>query len=255
VRLGAILSRRWLLTTLLALAAAVVFVRLGIWQLDRLGQRRAFNQHVTSVRGLPPLMLPGTQDLQAQEFREALVRGTYDFDHQVAIRNQVHDGEYGYHLLTPLRLEHGTSHTIGAATAVLVDRGWIPAAGNEKPEDWRKYDARGQAEIRGVIRLGQDGPVAGGLAQPTAAPGSDGNEFWFYVDIQQLARQLPYTVLPVYVQLDGTPTSAQPPIAAAPVLDLSEGPHLGYAIQWFSFAGVVVLAYPFYVLKQERGDA
>ncbi len=35
-------SRRWWWTTLLVIAGAAVCVRLGIWQLDRLHQRRTF---------------------------------------------------------------------------------------------------------------------------------------------------------------------------------------------------------------------
>ena len=46
-----ILSRSWIATTLLALAGAAVCVRLGIWQLDRLAQRQAFNSHVLRDAG------------------------------------------------------------------------------------------------------------------------------------------------------------------------------------------------------------
>jgi hypothetical protein len=37
------LRPRWILTTLLVIAALAVLVRLGIWQLDRLQERRIFN--------------------------------------------------------------------------------------------------------------------------------------------------------------------------------------------------------------------
>ncbi len=37
-----VFQRKWLLATLLVLAGTALCVRLGIWQLDRLAQRRAF---------------------------------------------------------------------------------------------------------------------------------------------------------------------------------------------------------------------
>ena len=39
-------SRRWIFATILVLIAMGVMVRLGIWQLNRLEQRRAFNERV-----------------------------------------------------------------------------------------------------------------------------------------------------------------------------------------------------------------
>ncbi|HEY6075028.1 MAG TPA: SURF1 family cytochrome oxidase biogenesis protein, partial [Anaerolineales bacterium] len=48
-------SRKWILTTLLVFAGAALCARLGIWQLDRLAQRRVFNAHYISVRAKPPL--------------------------------------------------------------------------------------------------------------------------------------------------------------------------------------------------------
>jgi len=53
--------------------------------------------------------------------------------------------------------------------------------------------------------------------------------------------------------LQRIPTGAQaePPYASPPELDLSEGPHLGYAFQWFAFAGLILIGYPFYVQRQE----
>ncbi|MDO8753616.1 MAG: SURF1 family cytochrome oxidase biogenesis protein [Anaerolineales bacterium] len=43
-------SRAWLLATLLVFAGTALCIRLGIWQLDRLEQRRAFNAQVKSMR-------------------------------------------------------------------------------------------------------------------------------------------------------------------------------------------------------------
>jgi surfeit locus 1 family protein len=62
---------------------------------------------------------------------------------------------------------------------------------------------------------------------------------------------MPYPILPVYVQPDPDPNDATPPIPFQPEVELTEGSHFGYALQWFTFATILFLGYPFYVRKQE----
>lgn len=236
-------SRRWLLTTLLVLMGSLLCVRLGFWQLDRLAQRRAFNAHVSAMRALPPLRLPSSEDVMQMEWRAVQAEGGYDFEHQVAIRNQYREGQYGYRLLTPLRLADGK--------AVLVDRGWIPTEGNARPSDWRKYDQEGMVTVSGIVRLPQRQVTPLGASDPPLGPGQTRLDFWVYVDLDRIGAQIPYPLLPVYIQLDADAAQTTPPIPGQPALELSEGPHLGYAIQWFTFAALLVLGYPFYLRKQE----
>lgn len=241
-------SRRWLLTTLLVLLGTAVCVRLGIWQLDRLAARRAFNAHVLAMRAAAALDLNAVGDpaaLTEMEYRAAFVRGRYDFSRQVALRNQVYENQYGYHLLTPLVMLDGR--------AVLVDRGWIPPSGNAEPADWRQYDApTGEVVVHGILRLGRVRPEMGGVADPPLAPGQTRLDFWNAVNLERIAQQLPYPLLPVYLQLDVEAGRTVPPIPFQPTLEISEGPHLGYALQWFTFAALLFFGYPFYLRRQER---
>ena len=237
-------SSKWLLTTLLVLVGGGVCVRLGLWQLDRLEQRRAFNAHIQSMWAAPPLTLTGqpTDDLSAMEYRAISASGKYDFDNQAVLRNRYFQDTYGYHLLTPLVLEDGS--------AILVDRGWIPAEGNEAPADWRRYDQPGRVDIQGQIRLGQLKPDLGGVPDPTLAPGQTRLDFWNIVNLDRLNQQVPYPLLDVYLQPDPDPEDMEPPVPYQPEIEISEGPHLGYAGQWFTFATILVLGYPFYLRKQ-----
>ena len=237
-------SRRWILTTLLALVGGMLCVRLGIWQLDRLEQRRAFNGHVEAMRTAEPLHLTGepSDDLATMEFRAVSVSGRYDFENQVVLRNRYFQNRYGYDLLTPLLLDDGS--------AVLVDRGWIPADGNDSPASWRRYDQPGLVAFRGQIRLGQTKPALGGVPDPTLALGQSDLVFWNNVDLERISQQLPYPLLDVYIQPEVDPADLTPPILYQPELELSEGPHLGYAIQWFIFASILVVGYPIYLRKE-----
>jgi len=239
-----IISRQWLLATLLVLAGGALCIRLGIWQLDRLEQRRAFNAHVESVWMMEPLILNGhsVENLTLMEYRTVSISGSYDFENQVALRNRHFKNEYGYHLLTPLLLDDGI--------AVLVDRGWVPAEGNDSPVDWRKYDQSGQISLQGQIRLGQTKPDLGGVPDPALAQGQDKLNFWNLVNLERIRQQMPYPLLTIYIQPDVDLEDAKPPIPYQPEIELNEGSHQGYALQWFTYASILLLGYPFYVRHQ-----
>ena len=237
-------SRRFWLPTVLVLAAAAVCVRLSIWQLGRLQETRAFYNHMISVQNMPPLELPAAGDLTTMEYRAVTATGVYDFQDQIATRDQYDGVQPGYHLLTPLRLSDGQ--------AVLVDRGWIPSDGNSTPADWRQYDQDGQVTVRGIIRLGQTQPTPGSDVDPTLAPGQTRLDFWIYINLDRLARQIPYPILPVYIQLTPLGGRADPPIPILESLDLSDGTtNLNYAFQWCLFAVLFIVGYGYYLWRKE----
>ena len=159
-------SRQWWKTTLLVLAAVAVMIRLGIWQLDRLDQRRVFNSRVETQLAETPLELSGQNlesDLYNMEYRTAFAGGEFDHQRQVVLRNQDWQGRLGVHLLTPLVIE-------GVEAAVLVDRGWIPYE-DYTDGNLSQYDAAGQAQVEGIIRSSQPKPSIGGRADQVRGPG------------------------------------------------------------------------------------
>jgi surfeit locus 1 family protein len=242
-------QRQWVFATLLVLAGTALCIRLGIWQLDRLEQRRAFNHQVESMRNMPVLDLNEEQpeNLSEMEWRAVIVQGEYDFANQIVLRNQYYENEYGYHLMTPLRFGDPSS---GSRWAVLVDRGWIPADGNSAASDWRKYDEDGRVDLAGQIRLGQTKPALGGVEDALPVNG-DTLEIWNNANLEQIGNQLPYSILPVYIQPGANDGDAEPPIPYQPTIELTEGPHMGYALQWFTFATILFVGYPFFLRKQE----
>ncbi|HBY92393.1 MAG: SURF1 family protein [Ardenticatenaceae bacterium] len=242
-------GRQWWWTTLLVIVAVAVMARLGTWQLDRLAQRRAFNARVSAQLNQPPLMLTaGTLgvDLTEMEYRSVVVAGRYDRSQEVALRNQVWGNQLGVHLLTPLVIE-------GSDRAVLVDRGWIPF------EDWPPKQADqfaepGTVEVHGVIRRSRSRSDFGGLFDPAPPPG-ERRLTWTQPNVALIDAQVSYPLLPVYIQQAPDPAWTSLPYRSQPELDLSEGPHLGYAIQWFLFAAILGIGYPIYVRQQSQQRA
>jgi surfeit locus 1 family protein len=240
----AMFTRQWIFTTLLVLVGTSVCVRLGIWQLDRLSQRRAFNAHYLEATKISPLILDATPigDLTDMEYRLVTVNGKYDVANNIVLRNQYHNGQPGYFLLTPLMLSNDA--------AILIERGWIPSEGNSSPEDWHKYDLSAPVAINGIIRLGQIQPEVGGIPDPELSAGQKRLDFWNLINLDRISRQVTYKLLPVFIQPNPDPMPTSPPYPYQPVIEISEGPHLGYALQWFSFASILFIGYPFFLRKQ-----
>lgn len=241
-------SRRWWWLTLLAIAAVLVMIRLGFWQLDRLEQRRAFNERVRTNREQPPLVVTGetpTANLPEMEFRPATVTGEYDPAHLVLLRNQRWNDEVGMHLLTPLIIE-GSDH------AVLVDRGWIPYD-LTSPEQLAQLAEPGTVEVEGVIRRSQPS-LPFGLERTTSGEAGRVTST-SVVNLDRIAEELPYPLLPVYIQQTSAPGRSGLPYPSEPNVELTEGSHLGYAIQWFFFAALLAIGYPAFVRHSAVGEA
>jgi surfeit locus 1 family protein len=242
----ALISRRWMLATILVLVATAVMIRLGIWQLDRLVQRRAFNAHVSSQLVLSTLNLnidSLNENLVAMEYREVTVSGEYDFEQEIIIRNQVWNGQAGVHLLTPLNIR-------GLDQSVFVDRGWIPLD-KYKNDLWADYDESGLVHVSGQIRLSQEKPTFGGRPDIIPALG-ESMKVWNFVNLEAISLQIDYSVLPIYIQQSPKEAWTKLPYRSQPDLDLTEGPHLGYAGQWFLFAAILFIGYPIFVRQEGK---
>jgi len=243
-------SRRWWWTTLLVLAAIGVTIRLGFWQLDRNAQRQADITRVQAAINLPVLDLnlrPLPAELESMEYRQVVATGVYDFDHQVALRNQVRSRmlgtDPGVALLTPLLLPDGG--------AVMVQRGWIPLD-YKTPASWKQFDEPGMVRVNGIIRLSlEKGEVGKSLLDPTLSPGEARLEFWNFVNLERLQEQLPFSILPVYIQQAPGSDPESLPYRQLEQPDLDPGAHVGFALQWFFYAGLLIIGYPIWLMRQK----
>jgi surfeit locus 1 family protein len=199
------------------------------------------------------LLLSGEEqpaDLTGMEYRSVQTTGTFDFDHQIAIRNQIWaqswGNEPGYILMTPLVFPDGS--------AVLVDRGWIPLEDNSRAS-WRQFDQGGLVTVTGIIRLPAR-PEVGGEPDPTLAPGQTLMDFWNLVNISRLQGQMPYPILPVYIQQAPDPTNIGMPYRALPPPELTAADtNAGYATMWFAFTALLIFGYPLYIRKETSGTS
>jgi len=220
-------ERRDLAALVVALLVAAGCVRLGFWQLDRLGQRRARNAVVAAARARPPLELRGWLPVDSVRDRRLRARGVYDYAHEWLWRGRSYEGIPGVDVITPLRLADGS--------AVFVDRGWAPSP-DAYHLDQRLYRESDSANVSGF---------------ESSAPRGRGD-----VDPARLADSLPYRLAGFVLEQSASDTPPVPRSALRrwPPPELSNGPHLSYAIQWFSFAAIIAVG-SFVLLRQRaRGS-
>ena len=190
---------------MVAILVATVCVRLGRWQLNRLTQRRARNSVLAARLALPPLTVRRDIGADSARQRRVVAHGVYDFSAERAWPGRSFQGTPGVALITPLRLADGS--------VVLVDRGWVPS-----PDAFHVHHA--------LYREPDTATVTGVALIPPRGRGD--------VDVAGF--------LPFVIQLE---TPAPPPNRGLPRRwpppAFDDGPHLSYAIQWFSFALIALV--------------
>lgn len=237
-------TRTYILIAISVIAVAVC-VRLGIWQLNRRNERIAYNNSIsTRLTDAPTSLNSLPSDTSQLRFRRVNLHGVYDYSHEIVLTNRVRNGSPGVHLITPLLFN-------GSDSAVLVIRGWVytPDGVTANIMDWREADSLSSDGF--VIPLPT--PGAGNVQSPTNP------NAYRWIDLAVLAKTIPYPLHNYVVVLAGDTTHQEgiPPRVSPPILD--EGPHLVYAIQWFSFATIFLIGTVFFVRKNrpssKQGDS
>src|SRR5215204_4820996 len=131
------MSRRSIVFCALAGLAAILFVRLGLWQLARLHEKVRRNTAISSQQQAIPVQFASLpRDTAAAQYRRATAVGVFDYAKELVLSNRTHQGAPGVELVTPMQLP-------GSDTAVLVDRGWVysPDGASVDRSRWREADS------------------------------------------------------------------------------------------------------------------
>lgn len=211
-------------------AASLVCVRLGLWQWSRYEYKRSLNASQRAAFATAPVRLTNPRTLADSMIgRRVAVRGVFDERRQVLLAGMIHTGEPGVHVITPLVPAAGSP-------VVLVDRGWLPAADavHARPQD---YPVPGGREVVGIVdTLGRSGSAA-----PIVIP-ADSLRLYSAAELDSapLADALRFPLTRFYIR--------ELPSAGAPTLPRRESPephdeamHVGYAVQWFAFAVIMLV--------------
>lgn len=231
--------RRGVAAAILVLIVAAACIRLGFWQLGRLDQRRAYNREASAALALPPLTLDSiTLAATFAEpgnylYRRVVARGRFVPGEELLLRGRAHEGRPGVHLVTPLLLTDGGG-------AILVNRGWLPSPDAAKADPRPHRIPREQA-VEGWL---QEMPPPEADAEPLVLDVGDTSVSTYRrLDRRGLSARTGNPLPPLYLQLSAAPASDPIPPIPVPLPAFDEGPHLSYAIQWFSFAAIAVIGF------------
>lgn len=225
----------------LSLAMAAVCTRLGVWQLQRLGERRLRNELVFARLNFPLAdvsRIPA--DTAQSRFRRVELRGSFDAAHEFALSGRTRGGSPGVYVVTPF---------VRAATdtVVLVNRGWVysPDGATITLSQWPPRSDT--TTVTGFVD--ELPPARAGSPRSAARPRTAR-----WIDRALLARELgrPVASFLVVVQGDTSGTGADSTPARLEPPPLDEGPHRSYAIQWFSFAAISLVGMPIFLRAQRR---
>ena len=223
-----------------AILGAAVFVRLGIWQIDRLHQRQTLNATIRARLAAEPVSVDSLGGPpESLRYRRATVRGLASYNGEALLVQRTMNGSPGAYLLTPVRTGRGDSATI-------VVRGWVyaPDGATVDRARWREGDSLTvEGWLDTLSRAGRPDTIAG---HPDALR---------RLDRATLERHAGVPLREVYLWATG-PKPARP-AAEAPARftlpELDEGPHRSYAIQWFSFAAIALVGAGVIVRNDRRG--
>jgi cytochrome oxidase assembly protein ShyY1 len=230
-----LLTRRWLGLAAGMLALATVMVGLGNWQLSRYHQKVAINDRIDAAAEAAPVpvtnvLVTGRAPAKSQRYTTVTATGRYDSGNEILARGRTVDGRVGFEVLTPLVLPGGT--------ALLVDRGWVPAGADASTVPEIPPAPTGEVTVTGAVRLperqiGRVERTRGYLQVRRITPA-------------QIAGELPYPVLGGYVSVE---QSGLRPIAVEYEGTLQNG---GYALQWWAFAALTLVGYVYLARRQAR---
>ena len=244
-------TRAAVIGTVVVLLIAATCIRLGLWQLQRLEERRARNALAAERMARPPVDADRlTADSASAAYRRMRLTGSCEGEPIVLAARSRH-GAPGVHLLCRFRTTGGRD--------LLLDRGWVHSA------DARTVDRSHLAVMPRDTTLealaipfpeGSGTMRAGGgertLQQDDAgvALGEPAPRVIYRMNRAQAVAvtgiELPTWYAQAVGPADRMPVPADPP-------DLGEGPHFGYAVQWFSFAAIGLIGW--ILLLARRGDS
>lgn len=240
-----LLTRQWVIVTLVALALIPTMIELGFWQWHRHFDRVASNQRIARALDADPvpvasLTRPGARIDRDLYYRHVTARGAFETEREVVVRRRTNaDDRVGYHVLTPLRMDDGRY--------LLINRGWVPADGRQTEFPEIPAPPRGEVTVTGRLMADQT-TAASGIKNLDDLP----DRQVMLIDSEQEAERLGAEVLGGYVELvSPAPDGGSPEPVAGPDHD-SIGNHMAYAIQWWLFTASVPVGWVVLVRRELR---
>ncbi len=212
-----------LLKSFVALLLIALCLMAAQWQYHRGVDRHARNAMIQAHISLAPVTLDSVKNTpRAFEWQSVTTSGSFDSTQQILLRNRYSEGVYGFEVLTLFATPNNEKF--------WVDRGWVKAGANATIAPTITPPPSNTVSITGRLRLDSSLPRGSFFALPANGSGL----------ISKLNAQSQMQTESFYIDLLGGSQSSLTPTVSAQLPELSDGPHMAYALQWIFFAALVI---------------
>jgi cytochrome oxidase assembly protein ShyY1 len=215
------------LKSLIAIALIALCLWAAQWQFQRGIDRHHRNANISAQVLLPPIDISAVtshdiSSLTANEWRTVTAKGRFNPAEQILLKNHYSEGIYGYEVLTRFKVDDGRY--------IWIDRGWVKAGKDAKTAPLTTPVPLSDVVITARVRLDRSLPVGAFFALPNSGTGM----------ISKLNAQTGFKSEGFYLDLINGSDPTLTPAVPAELPELSDGPHLAYALQWLFFAGLII---------------
>jgi len=223
-----------LLPSIFILALLALLLSLGNWQLNRAEVKRNIESRIIAAQTEQPIKISTLAESLNREFFKITLEGYFDDKKNIIYDNQTENGVAGYYVLTPFM--------ISKTDAFLVNRGFLRWGADRNQFSVNPVDSNYRV-IKGILKRPKE--------RMTLADDLSEVKFPYLVqalNIEKLASKTDLNIGPLMVELDkdqpdGFIRNWQPFYGTV-------DKHIGYAIQWFAMAFVLLMISIFILLKR-----
>jgi cytochrome oxidase assembly protein ShyY1 len=209
--------------SLVALVLIILCLIAAQWQYQRGVDRHARNAIIEKHIALAPTSLDSVKNSPlAAEWQSVTTQGVFDPTKQILLKNRYSEGFYGFEVLTLFITPNNEKF--------WVDRGWVKAGAAATIAPTITPPPTTPVSITGRLRLDSSLPRGSFFALP-----ADGSGLISKLDAQSQLDTEDY-----YIDLLSGSESSLTPAVPAQLPELSDGPHMAYALQWLFFGGLVI---------------
>lgn len=222
----------------LTIFLCALFIRLGYWQLARAAEKENLQTIFSTRLHLAPLSLEQLPSNNNDKlYYPVKVTGYYDNAHTILLDNKIHAHQIGYEVLTPL---------ITHKNILLINRGWIPTGATRSVLPTIS-NVTGEQTIIGYVYITPGKSFTLGHIL-------EGQETWplrmQILDIPLLENKLHHTIYPFTLLL--APNEKSGFVRDWQPISSPAQKHMGYAVQWFAFAFVLMIVFIVLNIRQKR---
>ncbi|MDH5600384.1 MAG: SURF1 family protein [Gammaproteobacteria bacterium] len=205
-----------------------MFSSLGTWQVFRAMEKEELQKKMDFKYEEKTFILKrGINNIESKNYIQVEAIGHYDKINEILIDNAIHKGRAGYHVLTPFILKEDQS-------VIMVNRGWIPVNRDRSVLPELKTPD-GRLHISGIIAPPKSKPPLI-LGEPDIS-----SKLWLYFDEKVFEKKIGQPILPMIILLGENDEHGY--IRKWPKYEGKASMHIGYAIQWYAFALIVLVTY------------